>query len=454
MTNHVVVLVPGALGSVLSRGNEEVWPRPFMNLIAPEEQIKKLLDPKLEPTDVIRSYARSKQYQALIDQLEKWGFREKAAPPTLSIVPYDWRKSYSEAAARIAQTVDTTVALHMDDCTVSIVAHSMGGLAGRYYLESGDFNKGPGFGRVRQLITLGTPHRGAPYALTVALGMERRLFLSGTQIAKVANDPRYPAVYEGLPPLNEPFIWDQDVTAGLEPITLDSNPALTKQLNLSDKNLRAARKFQAKLDIDLRPKAVRYFCFVGSRQPTACATWLFPGTSPPRIERLEQEDSGDGVVPIWSAGLPGIQSRPVGGEHGTIYKNAELLSTLATLLGFQGHALGGAPEAVEIAVRDRVVEPGALFPFLITLPPQKSELTGEIRMERIVEQAQGVSFVPVKGTTHPIAYSGVEAESFSLSTNAPDTTGEYRIAFYDQGRGEPLATDEFFVQAPVRETRD
>src|SRR3712207_7538424 len=50
---------------------------------------------------------------------------------------------------------------HHGDAEVSLVAHSMGGLISRYYLESGRFNDRPGFRAVRRLITMGTPHRGA-----------------------------------------------------------------------------------------------------------------------------------------------------------------------------------------------------------------------------------------------------------------------------------------------------
>ncbi|HEX6640338.1 MAG TPA: hypothetical protein VF215_04460, partial [Thermoanaerobaculia bacterium] len=49
-------------------------------------------------------------------------------------------------------------------CTITLMAHSMGGLVARAYLEvlaSGD----PWFGSIKQLITIATPHLGAPAAL-------------------------------------------------------------------------------------------------------------------------------------------------------------------------------------------------------------------------------------------------------------------------------------------------
>ena len=445
MTAHVAVVVPGALGSVLKLGDEVVWPDPFMNFASPEKQVEKLLHPKVEPSDVIRSFMLSRQYQALIDVLEAWKFHEKASPPTLRLVPYDWRKSYSEAAERVAKTIDEIAASHNDDCRISIVAHSMGGMACRYYLESGGFDKRRGFPRVGKLITLGTPHRGAPYALAIALGKQRRLFLSGPQIKKVADEPGYPAVYEGFPPSDEPFIWNEAPKAALKTLRLD-DPALIKQLGLSEVNLKEARAFQGKLDLRRRPKEVRYFCFVGSRQPTACATLLMEDVPSPRVKALMQDDSGDGIVPIWSAGLPGVQMRPVGGEHGTLYKNAELRSALFILLEVEGTLW--APEGtVEIAIRDRVVEPETPFSFLLTLPRGTKRVTGELRVERPVEQEQGIEFVVMPKGTNAITYGGPTVESFSLEIQAPSYPGQYRLAFYDPA-GKSLGSDEFFVQVP------
>ncbi|MGC1783631.1 MAG: hypothetical protein WA708_13995 [Acidobacteriaceae bacterium] len=49
-------------------------------------------------------------------------------------------------------------------------------------------------------LMVGTPHRGATLALTAAVGPEKRLFLSASQVLQLVSDPRYPALYELLPP--------------------------------------------------------------------------------------------------------------------------------------------------------------------------------------------------------------------------------------------------------------
>ena len=129
---HVVVLLPGIMGSVLELGNEVVWPGSVGNLLWSEyKQMDKLLKPELKATDVIRSFSISEQYGSLIRDLGTCGFHEAGPKPTLFVCPYDWRKDNALAAGVLADKVDAAVAMHGADTEVSIVAHSMGGLVAR-----------------------------------------------------------------------------------------------------------------------------------------------------------------------------------------------------------------------------------------------------------------------------------------------------------------------------------
>jgi pimeloyl-ACP methyl ester carboxylesterase len=85
---------------------------------------------------------------------------------TVVAMPYDFRRSIVEAAVRLDGQVRCRLArLWPDDGDrprVVIVAHSMGRLVARYWLAQQENWK-----LCRALITLGTPHRGAPKALDV-----------------------------------------------------------------------------------------------------------------------------------------------------------------------------------------------------------------------------------------------------------------------------------------------
>lgn len=65
---------------------------------------------------------------------------------------YDWRLTVEHNAHELQKRLDK----EFGGETVDIVAHSFGGLVARYYIQ----NLG-GENRVRQLITMGTPHRGS-----------------------------------------------------------------------------------------------------------------------------------------------------------------------------------------------------------------------------------------------------------------------------------------------------
>ena len=108
------------------------------------------------------------------------------------LFPYDFRQSVVHNAELLAQEVSQRLA-HLGgkgDHRVVVVAHSMGGLVARYWL-------GPlgGHRWCRALITLGTPHRGAPKALQMLVnGLPLGLFSAITGVLR-----EWPSVYELLP---------------------------------------------------------------------------------------------------------------------------------------------------------------------------------------------------------------------------------------------------------------
>src|SRR5687767_10085566 len=154
---HVAIVVPGIMGSELRLGGELIWPGPFQSLVFAFDRMDALLSDDVVATDVIRSYSISKQYGALLEDLERCGFDERGSLPTLFAFAYDWRKDNALAADQLADLVDVVFDQHRGQAELSLIAHSMGGLVSRCYLESGRFDGRPGFKAVRRLLTLGTP---------------------------------------------------------------------------------------------------------------------------------------------------------------------------------------------------------------------------------------------------------------------------------------------------------
>lgn len=442
---RAIVLIPGIMGSELWLGQDLIWPGDANELLLPYGKMAELLRPDLRVGDVIRSFSISQQYGALIEDLDRCGFSEAATPPTLVVLPYDWRKSNGDAATALATKLDEVVTAHGGDVELLLLAHSMGGLVSRCYLESGDFDGRPAFAKVKWLITLGTPHRGAPLALSAAMGREKRLFLNKDQVLQVASDVRYPSLYELMPPAGEPFAWNDKAQATYEPLDV-YDATIAAKLGLVAANLQAAKNFRAKLR---GPRAnVRYFTFVGNQQESLTAARLLDTGSTYQFRAVDTDEGGDGTVPIWSAMLQGIQMHLVGGEHGTLYKNSALRSTLAILLGQRGVLLAAGD--IDVSVRDRVVHPSAIVPVVLGFHAAVQAFDGELRLEGpITPTASPATAAPAPvAATIRIAYSGPDVDTLSVRVRAPRIRGVYRVALYEAPANTFLAADDLFVQQP------
>ena len=123
-----VVIIPGILGSEQHNGE---W----------------VIDPILHT------------YDDLIATLDANGYTpesESESEADLFTFPYNWRKSNVETALLLKQKIDEVK--EICGCgKVDLVAHSMGGLVARQYIQSDAYEDD-----VDQLIFLGTPHLGAP----------------------------------------------------------------------------------------------------------------------------------------------------------------------------------------------------------------------------------------------------------------------------------------------------
>ncbi|OGG58626.1 hypothetical protein A2765_02795 [Candidatus Kaiserbacteria bacterium RIFCSPHIGHO2_01_FULL_56_24] len=123
-TPDPVIIIPGILGSEQHNGE---W----------------IIDPILHT------------YDDLIATLDVNGYTPDV---DLFTFPYNWRKSNVETAVLLKQKIDEVKAICNCD-KVDLVAHSMGGLVARQYIQSVDYDQD-----VDQLIFLGTPHLGSPDA--------------------------------------------------------------------------------------------------------------------------------------------------------------------------------------------------------------------------------------------------------------------------------------------------
>jgi hypothetical protein len=458
--SDVLLFVPGLLGSELLDDKGTIWPGSIFNGIVGfnKDRFERLLKPTLKVGGIIERvgyvidiYA---QWMAAFRRLNRNGlplFSLQSDPPTLYTAPYDWRIDLAVAAEQyLAPTIAKIDQEWKGEATIHIVAHSLGGLLTRHYLQSGNFNGRQGFAAVRTFTTLGTPHNGAPVALAGALGLHATNFLSVDQSTKLASDERYPALYQTFPEFSAPLIWKRTAGGRLESVALSDHVFATEKLKLNDKNLAAALNFRNSIDLTRKPipKSVRTFLMIGTRFDTITHFFWNGGW----LDKVETPDGGDGTVSIQGAFLAGEQMQFTGEAHVDLVSAPEARLALQGLFDAQG-LLAAPPipgeERVVLSVRDRSVDVNGPAHLRIHADGEVRVLQGELIWERATlkdgqTELQDTDFAPLSTLAKvPIRYGGPIAEAMLLRLTAPSMAGIYHLAFKSDNR--PESRSEAFV---------
>jgi len=199
----IVVLLPGITGSVLQKDGKDIWAvsgqAAWKTLTSLGSSLQQLMlgddDPEIDDVgDGVRA-SRLMPDAHLVPGLVKIdgysvisrlitshfevirGSVDNVRPANFFEFPYDWRRDNRVAARLLKQFIDQRLALWRAysgaaDAKVILLAHSMGGLVARYYLEVLE-----GWRDCRALITFGTPYRGSAHALNYLANGYKKLFL-------------------------------------------------------------------------------------------------------------------------------------------------------------------------------------------------------------------------------------------------------------------------------------
>ncbi len=298
-----VVVVPGMMGSELWLGSEMLWPN--LSLVASQVEILSLPgDPRVEARKILDEVVvvphilRLKKYSALGDYLES-GLGYTRGKDLLEFA-YDWRQDVRLAAQRLAEAIDNWDV----DGPISIIAHSLGTLVTRYYVE---FFGGKDV--VERIMLMGGPHYGTPKGLAAILvgpgmlpfgiGAERMREVLAT----------FPSAYQILP--TYPCIVGQDGTY------ID---ALKDESWLPEKQrplLRAGRSFRRELGERSSVPTVSIFGY-GLKTILRVNIRRRPDGRWHEVSFVE-ETAGDVSVPSGSAVLKDSEIHPVMQEHGYLF---------------------------------------------------------------------------------------------------------------------------------------
>jgi hypothetical protein len=229
----LVVIIPGIGGSVLrptgqQRGGWSAGPVPLARTLVWPDRLDLERCPDLTPVDLVKGVTTIRGitvlpgYADLVNDLEtlsggksavlRRGVVDIGAADVVRF-PYDFRKGVAAAAQELARLLHPILQGRSADPArpVVIVGHSMGGLVGRYWLACCE-----GWRRCATLITLGTPHRGAPLALD---WLVNRVRLRGVPVPRAARVLRaWPGVWDLTP--QYAAVWDDSGGRSIRPTEL------------------------------------------------------------------------------------------------------------------------------------------------------------------------------------------------------------------------------------------
>jgi pSer/pThr/pTyr-binding forkhead associated (FHA) protein len=191
---HPVVVIPGFMGSDLWHGSEKIWPNPRRFFKNPELMKFREGDTRLvakglvDEVVIVPNLIKLEQYGGLTNYLvESLGYE---AGNDMLEFPYDFRQDVRTSARQMAQAIEQWGVR----APITIVAHSMGSLVARYYV-----NRLGGHKAVERLVLLGGPHLGVPKViLNLAANVSLLPFgLMGDRLREIL--VTYPSIYQLLP---------------------------------------------------------------------------------------------------------------------------------------------------------------------------------------------------------------------------------------------------------------
>ncbi len=331
-TARPLVFVPGILGTKLcSTSGSVVWGDvdSYSN-IAQLDTLAKPPQPLhtcglIERVDILGPFFSIHQYDSL---LKTFAQLEYVKDRDLFVFEYDWRLSNELNAKLLGEWVNANATLR--GTKFDIVAHSMGGLITRTYLNSFD-----GAPRVRKVVYLGTPFQGSMNSLAMlsdgwglvqnALGgginTVRGVVLSMPSMYELFPDYQFAACCR-IGPFRSATAQPFDLYAPDEWRQRDWLPPEYKSGDRADffnRSLANAKRLHA--TFRAMPANVEEVRIAGAAKATRLYLYVPREQQSWKDWRITADDLGDGTVPIWSAanGSDLAGTDPSFSVHATIF---------------------------------------------------------------------------------------------------------------------------------------
>jgi pimeloyl-ACP methyl ester carboxylesterase len=308
-----VVLLPGILGSELYENHEQIWIS-IWNLIRGDlAQLQ--LDANGRSLKAIQASTPLKDYygEMQLALLQQWNVVTFA---------YDWRLDIRALARQLKEKIDTSVPATSG---FSLVAHSLGGLIGRSYLQQFPED----LKRLQKFIMLGTPnygmlaipvlYNGLNDVLKIVALLDQQHYLPDLlQFAKT-----WVSTYQMLP-----FPGKSADAARL------MDPAVYGDLHPLPQRFDAARAFQQELN-GTDTARMTYIAGYGFKTPDAIADW----TKLKSWDGYHHTLAGDGLVPHSLGLLDKVTTYFVQAQHNSLPADARVIQAVLDILATGASAL-------------------------------------------------------------------------------------------------------------------
>lgn len=324
-----VIIVPGIISSYLNKnepGSPEVWPNVIKMMLPGDDSYLNELSMNesgwpnsaslMIPKDIFRSMYGQDFFDGLIKELENNGYKENES---LFVFPYDWRwdidwvagsspypliKSLKDKVEEVKQKTGTD--------KVDIVAHSMGGLVAKQYINF------YGSSSVDKFIDIGTPHLGAPKAFKILMYGDNLGFKIGkfsineTTVKNISQN--FPSIFELLPSKkyfdsNEvncsnfiSDIYDYDGNGVKGKLDYSQSQVFMENAGFNKILLNQAEGFHDDLDnFNSSSYSLKTYNIVGCGRPTIGRIYILNKEKSGEWEYGLQYINGDSTVPLRSA---------------------------------------------------------------------------------------------------------------------------------------------------------
>jgi pSer/pThr/pTyr-binding forkhead associated (FHA) protein/pimeloyl-ACP methyl ester carboxylesterase len=303
-----VVIVPGMMGSTLMRGSELIWPNVRLMLTEPDlfrYPGTATLTPGglVSEIVVVPNLIKQDQYNRLTEYLSE-GLGYESGNDMLEF-PYDWRQDVRISARQLGAAIEKWGVRE----PITIVAHSLGTLVSRYYLDCLGGSK-----YVDRIVFLGAAHYGVPKSIVI-LSQGPGFLPFGLFADKMRSVlSTYPAAHQILP--TYPVVTDQH---GNAVDVLADERWLPEQQRQSHA---IAREFRRELPDRCSVSAVSIFGY-GLKTVTSVTMCRNGAGLCDRVDFVS-DDGGDAMIPQVSSILKGTEIHPVRQNHGVLHTDKDV----------------------------------------------------------------------------------------------------------------------------------